>query len=226
MTTAHDTTGKLGVPRQDAVTPPTRSTTRPPRKGSPTGRTITTIAATIAMLVGLVAAAQAGGAGFDQQPYVEALFYGNFDQEVLLFAGSTTEDLCNDDEPTHSARVFTRRDGSVDIKVDASAQPIYLYSSPLGAPELIEATCEAMFDADPDTVPLEPFAQGEGLVRMRIEVAPDGTVHVVNSTLGAASSEDGTTWRVRGWADLMIVDGVPVGSPTEFQGLRITMTGR
>lgn len=200
---------------------------RPPKEAAHTIRTITVIAVTIMMLSALVIAAQAqGSGGFDEETHQEGLFYGDFDQEILLFAGATTEDFCNEDEPIHDARVFHRADGSVDIKVDASEQPIYLYSSPLGAPELIDATCEAMFDGDPDTVPLEPFALGDGLVRMRIEIAPDGTAHVVNSTVGNASSADGTTWRVRGWADLMIVDGMPVGDPADFQGLRVVQTGR
>lgn len=173
----------------------------------------------------VVTGAQAGPAGYEEQPHVEGLFYGDFDQGVLLFAGTTAQEFCNGDEPTHDARVFHRSDGSVDIKVDASRQPIYLYASPLGAPELIDATCEAMSDGDPGTVPLEPFAVGDGLVRMRIKIAPDGTVHVVNSTVGTAYSEDDTTWRVRGWVDLMIVDGVPAGDPSEFQGLRATPTG-
>jgi hypothetical protein len=222
MNTAHDTTGQLGVPHQDAATHHPRSMTRPPRKGTPTRRTVTVIAATITMLVGLVAAAQAGGSGFDVEPHEEGLFYGDFDREVLLFAGATTEDFCNENEPTHAARVFHRNDGSVDIMVDAVRQPIYLYSSSLGGPELIETTCEALAKGES---PLQPFAEGEGLIRMRIGISPDGTVHVVNSTVGAASSVDGTTWRVRGWADLMIVDGAPVGSPTEFQGLRVVQTG-
>lgn len=188
-------------------------------------RTVTAVLATCLLLAGSITAATAGPRGYDEQPHVEGLFYGDFDQEILLFAGATTEDFCNGNEPTHDARVFQRSDGSVDIMVDASEQPIYLYSSPLGAPELIAVTCEALFDGDPDTVAPVPFAVGDGLVRMRIDVEPDGTVHVVNSTVGSAISADGTTWRVRGWADLMIVDGMPVGDPADFQGLQVALTG-
>lgn len=188
-------------------------------------RTVTAVLATCLLLAGSITAATAGPQGYDERPHVEGLFYGDFDQDILLFAGGTTEDFCNGAEPTHDARVFHRSDGSVEIKVDASEQPIYLYSSPLGAPELIAATCEAMFDGDPATVALEPFAVGDGLIRIRIEVALDGTVHVVNTTVGSASSADGTTWRARGWADLMIVDGIPVGDPADFQGLRVALTG-
>lgn len=177
------------------------------------------------MLLAVVTGAHADRAGYEEQPHVDGLFYGDFDQKILLFAGATTQEFCTGVQPTHDARVFHRSDGSVDIKVDASRQPIYLYASPLGAPELIDMTCEAMFDGDPGSVPLEPFAVGEGLVRMRIEIAPDGTMHVVNSTVGTASTADDTTWKVRGWADLMVVDGVPAGNPSEFQGLRAIPTG-
>jgi hypothetical protein len=178
------------------------------------------------MLLTIVTGAQADRAGFEKQAYEEILFYGNFDEEILLFAGGTAEDYCNGDEPTHEARVFHRSDDSVDIKVNASRQPIYLYETPLSAPALVDATCKVLSDDDPDTVPLEPFAVGDGLVRIRIKIAPrDGPVHVVNSTVGTASSIDGTTWKVRGWANLMIVGGAPAGDPSEFQGLRVSPTG-
>lgn len=156
-----------------------------------------------------------------EQPFEEGLFYGNFDEGVLLFAGATTEDFCNDIQPTATSRVFTHDDGSVEIEVDDVVWPIHLYASPLGAPELIDETCMAMFDDDPDTLPVEPYATGEGQVQARIEVAPDGTEHVVNSAEGSATSSDGTVWQVRGHADLQIVDGVPVGDPAEFQGLSV-----
>lgn len=214
----------VAIHEQRATSHRTGPTIRPARSGTAMRRTMTILATTLTLLVGFTATAQAGGPGVDREQYVEGLFYGDFDREILLFAGGTAEDFCNEDEPSHSARVFTRRDGSIVTKVNASRQPIYLYSSSLGAPELIDATCEALSDDDPSTVPLEPFAEGEGLVHLRREVAPDGTVHAVNSTVGAASSKDGATWRVRGWADLMIVDDVPVGDPADFQGLRINRT--
>lgn len=194
-----------------------------PRLGRP-GRLLTTLAVAAIALTTVTSSAHARG--YERVQLVEGLFYGNFDEDVLLFMGSTAQDFCNDLEPVHDAREFHRADGSIELRVDRSAHPIYLYSSPLGAPELIDATCDAMFDEDPATVPIEPFAAGDGLVRMRIEIAPDGTVHVVNSTVGSASSADGSTWKVRGWADLMIVDGRPDGDPADFQGLRVARAGR
>lgn len=157
--------------------------------------------------------------------FEEAFFYGDAEEEVQLFAGATAEDFCNDIQPTATSRVSTRDDGSVEIVVEEVTWQIYLYDSPLGGPELIDATCEALFDDDPDTVPLQPYATGQGLVRARNVVAPDGSVHVVNSTQGSASAPDGTTWRVSGSADLQIVDGIPQGDPAEFQGLRVERIG-
>lgn len=198
--------------------------TRPHASGrSMTPRILTTLAATIAMLLTLVSGAQAGGNGFVEAGLDEGgLFYGNFDEDVLLFAGGTAVDFCNGIEPTHDARLFFRADGGLNFKVDNSLQPIYLYSTPLGAPEFVGATCEAL---EGGADPVEPFAQGEGRVRMRLDIQADGSVHVVNSTVGTASSDDGTTWKVRGWADLLVVGGVPQGSPEDFQGLRIAKTG-
>lgn len=181
------------------------------------------IATAFAILFVLVPAAQADSRGFDQVPWTEGFFYGDF--EIALFAGATAAQFCTGEEPTHDARLFTRRDGTLEFKVDASRQPLYLYATPLGGPEFVEQTCAALLDGDPATVPLEPFAVGEGQVRLRFALAPTGEIHIVNSAIGSATSADGQTWRVRGWADLMVVDGAPVGSPTEFQGLRIARTG-
>lgn len=187
------------------------------------GRTIIILTAAIGMLVGLLAAAPADGAGFELEEHQEGLFYGNFDQEILLFAGATAAEFCTGEEPVFDARVFTRRNGTVETMVDAEKVPIYLYSSTLGAPDLVTSTCEALAANE---APLAPFAEGAGQLRMRIEEEPDGTLHVVNSTVGTASSAGGTTWRVRGWADLTIGATGPIGNPAEFQGLRVTQTGR
>lgn len=210
----------IHLPTDGAVSRRDRSTDGPP------ARTVTVLLTALALVVGLVGPATARGRGFERAVISEGLFYGDFEQDVLLFVGGTTAAICDGaDEPTHRARVFERRDGSVDIKVDGSEQPIFLYSSELGAPQFIEATCAAMSDGDDSTVPVEPFAVGEGTVKIRNTIEPDGTFDVVNSTRGSATGPDGTTFRVRGWADLTIVDGVPQGDPADFQGLRVTATG-
>lgn len=209
-------------------TPPTSSNFATPNSDRPSRsirRTLSVLVTTIGLVFGLVAAATAQG--FEEGVVTEGgLFYGNFDEDVLLFVGETTADICNGEEqPTHEARVFEHEDGSIVTKVDGSVQPIYLYSSDLGAPEFIGATCAAMFDGDESTVPVEPFAAGEGTVRMRVTIEPAGTLEIVNTTVGSATAGDGTTYRVRAWADLMIVDGVPQGDPADFQGLRIAQAG-
>lgn len=43
---------------------------------------------------------------------------------------------------------------------------------------------------------------------------------------GVATSPDGTSWRVRTWADFAIDDGELIGDPSEFQGLAIHRMGR
>lgn len=179
-------------------------------------------------IIEVVAVEDGDGQGNDsheERPHEEALFYGNFTDEVLLFAGATTQDFCTGNQPTNTARVSTHADGSETVEVDADNQPFHLYASPLGGPELIDATCEAMFDDDPDTVPLAPYATGEGRFRIRIEQAPDGSAHVINSATGSVTSPAGPTWQVRGWADLEIVDGMPLGDPATFQGLAVQRTG-
>lgn len=214
------------------------------RRWSPAARIIAVVAATTMLVGAVLTNADAQPRGFVETTHTEALFYGDFDLElpegdlgpgIALFAGGTAEDFCpadHDDnpetppitnEPDHDARIFERNDGTFELMVDSSRQPIFLYATPLGGPQLVAAVCDALAEG---SEPLQPFAEGEGLVRMRMEIAPDGTVDIVNSALGSATSTDGTTWQVRGWADLTIVDGAPVGSPTEFQGIRVTRTGR
>ena len=199
------------------------------RRRGPRGRMlraalVAAVAATTAL--GAVATAQAGTA-VESGPYQEGLFYGDFDAEVLLFAGGTAEQFCTGDEPVHDARYVFGEDGSLVITVEPNVeQPLHLYSSPLGAPEFLAEQCPLLADGDPATGVQEPFAVGDGHMKLRLEIAPDGTVHIVNSSWGTVVEEDGTTWRVRGRADLMVVDGAPVGSPSEFQGLQLVRTGR
>lgn len=184
-----------------------------------------TTAATLALATTIIDPAHAAAAGYIDIQHTEGFFYGDVDEQVLLFAGGTAEDFCTDGEATADGRLFLRDDGSIDVKVDADERDIHLYATPLGGPEFVEQTCAWLFDGDDATTPLQPFAQGEGRSRLRIEVTADGVVNIVNSTVGSATAQDGTTWRVRGWADLSIVDGAPVGTPDEFQGLHVQRTG-
>ncbi|HSM43446.1 MAG TPA: hypothetical protein VK969_00355, partial [Acidimicrobiia bacterium] len=64
-----------------------------------------------------------------------------------------------------------------------------------------------------------------GNLKARISVLPDGVLEVSNSVNGKATSDDATQWKVRTWADLTVIDGVPQGDPAEFQGLKIQQIG-
>ncbi len=189
---------------------------------------VTTVTALIAAPTVATATASSEGApqGYDEQDHEAVRFYGSFEKDILLFTGLEPEALCHGEpEPTVSARVFTRQDGSVDLKVNAREMPILLYHSPLGAPEFIDETCGLLFDGDPLTEPAEPFATGTANFKERIRVAPDGGEAHSNGVNGFATDTDGTTWKIRTWADFSIVDGMLIGDPAEFQGLTIHQVG-
>lgn len=178
------------------------------------------------VLAGSVTAAVATPQGYDEQDHPAGRFYGNFELGVLLFTGSGVEDICNGaPEPLVPARVFQRNDGSVDLKVNAREMPIVLYYSELGAPEFIEQTCQALFDEDPATVPVQPFASGTAMLKERISSSPEGVDEIFNGVNGFATGPDGTMWKVRTWADFIVDNGVLIGDPAEFQGLSIHQVG-
>lgn len=89
---------------------------------------------------------------------------------------------------------------------------------------------EALFDGDPSTEPVPPFAHGMARFKERIGIPAGGGpggVQVFNGVNGKATETDGTTWKVRTWADLEIGDdGMPIGDPADFQGLSIHQIGR
>lgn len=126
-------------------------------------RTTTTVLAAGALLAGSLAGSLAGAAGapaYQTVPVEPDRFYANFKADVLLFAGVPAEDLCTDEPlPVAPGRLFDRPDGISVVKVNASV-PVFVYHSPLGAPEFVDETCGAMHDADPTTEPVSPFARG------------------------------------------------------------------
>jgi len=169
----------------------------------------------------------------DKAPRVEMLsvdlFYGDFDSNIHLFAGLTAEDFCNGVTPQMAkARVSERGDGTLTLKTSKIRRvDLYLYwFDGGGGPELIDATCAAMFDDDPTTQPLQPFASGKGRVRITHSgldsVDDTGGFHIRNSARGTVTSADGSRWKVRGRANFDLADeGFPIGDPADFQGLRI-----
>lgn len=192
-----------------------------------TTRTLATVLAAALLLTGLATTASADPNGHEEVDHGIGRFYGNFEEEVLLFSAGTPEDICTGSpEPTVTARVFDRRDGSADLMVNTRDVPIFLYHSPLGAPEFIDQTCGAIFDGDPTTTPVQPFAVGTAQMKERITFHPDGFQEHSNGVNGMATSPDGTQWKVRTWADFAIDDGVLIGDPAEFQGLDIRRVGR
>ena len=187
------------------------------------------IAATFTTTLLVAAAATAATAepqGFDEEDHQAGRFYGNFEVGVLLFTFDV-EAYCGDElEPVVTAKVFHREDGGAELMVNSREMPIFLYHSPLGAPEFIGETCGALFDADPATVPVPPFANGTANFKERITISADGVREDSNSINGTATGSDGTTWKVRSWADFVLGDdGVPIGDPADFQGLTIHEIG-
>ena len=191
-------------------------------------RVIAAVAVICVLLAGSVTVASAESQGFVEVDHPAGRFYGGFGAGVLLFTGEGgAEAICNGEpEPVVSARVFERNDGSVDLKVNARDLPFVLYRTDLDAIGFIDQTCGALFDDDPETVPVQPFARGTGNFKERISSNSDGVDEIFNGVNGLAASADGTTWKVRSWADFVVDNGELVGNPAEFQGLSIRKVGR
>ena len=179
------------------------------------------------VLGGSVTAAAAAPRGFVEVDHPAGRFYGGFGAGVLLFTGEGgAEAICNGEiEPMVSARVFERNDGSSLLKARDRDLPFVLYHTDLDALAFIDQTCAALFDGNPETVPVEPFASGTGNFKERIRSTPDGVDDIFNGVNGFATSPDGTTWKVRTWADFVVDNGVLIGDPAEFQGISIRQIG-
>jgi hypothetical protein len=168
--------------------------------------------------------------GYLQDELGVGYIYGTFDpsDNLALLVGGTAEDLCNepgdpfDAEPGSAPlRVFLRKSGAVDLKVNDKDQPIHLYHvGGQDAADWLAGVCE-----DVDSVPA-PFASGTADLKVRISIITDDLVDVFNSVNGKAAASDGTEYKVRASADLVVEDGVPVGDPSEFVRLQVTEIGR
>ena len=175
----------------------------------------------------LAAAVLASPASAEPQGYlgvedVVGYFYGTFDQSpnIALLVGGPAEEFCEGDPGTAFNRLFFRSDGSLDIKVNDKDQPIYLYEIDFDdIPPWLDHVCE-------DGLTPEPFATGTADLKVRVSVLSPNLVDVFNSVNGKATGIDGTEYKVRGWADLIVENGIPVGNPADFVGFKLTEIGR
>ena len=189
-------------------------------------------AAVIGTMVG-PAAVHAEPQGYIRADFDVGYFYGTFDQSpnIGVLVGGTAEEFCieNPDDPFSaepglaSLRLFFRDSGTVDLKVNDKDQPIHLYEQPdLIGPEWIAAVCADLFDGDPTTTVPAPFASGTADLKVRISVISDDLVDVFNSVNGTVAANDGTEYKVRASADLLVENGMPVGDPSEFVSFQMT----
>lgn len=167
--------------------------------------------AAVAVMAGLSTPASANPQGYIEGQEEVGFFYGTFDQSpnIALLAGGTAEEFCGE-LGTAPSRVFLRSDGTVDIKVNAKNQRIYLYEidSP-GVPPWLDQVCSG------ELTPT-PFAEGTADLKVRISVLSESVVDVFNSVNGKATGTDGTEYKVRASADLIVENGMPVGNPADF----------
>jgi len=182
-------------------------------------RKMTMLVTVVAMIMAAAAPALAEPRGFIEDEFPYGFFYLNFDEGVSVFAGGPVESFCEGEPASAPSRVFERNDGSVDFMVDARDQPFWVYHSDIEPPVLLEQICTGQ------TAPPEAFAIGTGNLKVRFSVMSDGVLEVRNSVNGKATAGDGTHWKVRTWADVTIIDGVPQGDPAEFQGVKIQQIG-
>ena len=179
-------------------------------------------AAAVCVSAGLSSgAASADPGGFVSDELEYGFFYGTFDENpnIALFAGGTFEEFCTSDPDggpgTAPLRVFPRRDGTTDLKVNAKDQSIYLYETEFNdIPEWLGSACASIIGGG--EAPPEPFAAGEADLKVRITVVSADRAEVFNSVNGKATGTDGTEYKVRGSADLSVEGGIPVGDPRDF----------
>ena len=168
-----------------------------------------------------------GPQGYMEIPFGVGYFYGTFgeDPDIILTVGGTAEEFCaiaaaEDIDPFNAepgettARMFVDDDGSIDFKVNDKGQPFHLYHSEVGdAPVWINAVCDG--EVEPDL-----FASGTADLKVRLGIDGD-VIDVFNSVNGKATGIDGTEYKVRAWADLIVIDDEPQGDPADFVGFEL-----
>ncbi len=185
-------------------------------KAMPGKLTKTGLLAAVAILFGFSSPAGADPQGYIDDQEEVGFFYGTFEQSpnIALLVGGTAEEFCGELGTTPS-RVFPRSDGSVDIKVNAKNQPIYLYEIEFdGVPPWLDTVCQ-------EGLTPSPFATGTANLKVRVSVLPDDIVEFSNSVNGKATGIDGTEYKVRGWADAIVDGGILVGNPADFVGFEL-----
>lgn len=185
-------------------------------------------ACVLVLLVGIAAPAGAEPKGYIEGQLGVGYFYGTFDQSpnVALVVGGTAEEFCEDNpedpfggEPGMAPlRTFLKHDGSVDLKVNDKNQPIHLYHTELNVAAWIVEACDAYFSGGGAPA---AFASGTADLKVRISVLSENLVDVFNSVNGTATGVDGTEYKVRAWADLIVENGMPVGDPRDFVGFQM-----
>ena len=176
----------------------------------------------VIVMIGVSAPASADPQGFIEDEFEYGFFYGTFDQSpnVALFAGGTFEEFCVGDPGTAPRRTFLRNDGTVDFKVNDKDQPIFLYYTTFNdIPAWLGAVCPGIANGE---TPPEPFATGTADLKVRFTVVTDDLLEIFNSVNGKATGIDGTEYKVRGTADLVVENGVPLGNPRDFVGFKLT----
>jgi len=192
-------------------------------------------AATAAGLVAtlLAAPAHAEPQGYTEEEFGVGYFYGTFNEDpgYVLIVGGSAEEFCEDgpDDPfgtaepgEATARVFERKNGVVDIKVNSTDQPLYLYESPLEGPGFITEFCDIYFDDDPATTVPDPVASGSGNLKVRNTEFSESTEDIFNSVNGTLEADDGTEYKVRASVDVLIQDGELTAAPSDFVSFSLT----
>lgn len=181
-------------------------------------------AATLTLVTGATSVAHAEPQGHVRTDIGVGYFYGTIGEaeNVAVLTGGTAEEFCDADpdqpfdaEPgSAQGRLFFRTDGSLDIHVNSRQQPIHLYDTgPLDGPPWINQFCAAYFAGEPTP---EPFATGTAHLKVRTSVISDDLIDVFNSINGTATAADGTHYKLRASADLIVENGAPVGDPSDF----------
>ncbi|MGB7448194.1 MAG: hypothetical protein WA892_03610 [Ornithinimicrobium sp.] len=193
-------------------------------------RGVSAAAAAVVSTVLIAAPAHAGSRGYSEEEVGVGFFYGTFDEDpnLTLLVGGRAEDFCldNPEDPFNAepgsarARMFERGNGVVKEKINDKGQPIYLYETEGDGPSFIEEFCDVYFDEDPATTVPEPVASGSANLKVRNRIS-GSTVDVFNSVRGFLEATDGTEYKVRASADLVVEDGVPVGDPADFVSFRL-----